>query len=69
MDAESIALFEREGLDASLTNVWRIEVDPASKPNATLRLPADAPERPDAPVPRGVRCEGEVEAPPAAWGW
>ena len=29
VDAFSIALFEREGLDASLTNVWRVEVDHA----------------------------------------
>ncbi len=28
VDAESIALFEREGLAASVTNVWAIEIEP-----------------------------------------
>ncbi|MEZ0469331.1 hypothetical protein [Luteimonas salinilitoris] len=28
VDAESIALFEREGLDASVTNTWAMEIEP-----------------------------------------
>jgi len=29
VDAESVALFRREGLDVSVTNVWRVEIDAA----------------------------------------
>ena len=34
VDRESIDLFTREGLDVSVTNVWRVEVDPATRPAA-----------------------------------
>ena len=34
VDQESIDLFTREGLDVSVTNVWRVEVDPANQPAA-----------------------------------
>ncbi|MBB3034089.1 hypothetical protein [Alteriqipengyuania lutimaris] len=74
VDAESIALFgrpEHEGaFDASLTNVWRIEVDPAHEPDAQFvyqltrrgdpsrlfRVVFDASEPMDS-------------VPPPAWGW
>lgn len=31
VDAASIALFEREGLDASVTNTWAMEIEPDSR--------------------------------------
>ena len=69
VDAYSIALFEREGLDASLTNVWRMEVDPA--PTANARFAYQLTRRND--PTRLFRVEFEagkpVTPPPAAWGW
>lgn len=73
VDAESIALFEAEGLAASVTNVWSVEVDPAGTEDARytyqLKRTADG----GAPEDRLFRVEfdltSEVEAPPAAWGW
>ena len=69
VDAYSIALFEREGLDVSLTNVWRVEVDPAD-----ARAPRFAYQltRRNDPT-RLFRVEFDasdpVDAPPPAWGW
>ena len=34
VDAESVAMFRANGLDRSVTNVWRVEIDPASEPGA-----------------------------------
>ncbi len=34
VDAESIATFTREGLDASLTDVWQVEVTDAGADGA-----------------------------------
>ncbi|MCA1748855.1 MAG: hypothetical protein LC634_04765 [Sphingomonadales bacterium] len=63
-DAESIALFRREGLDVSVHNVWAVEVEddifayelrrPASADNRHFRVEFDLSE----PVP----------PPPPAWG-
>jgi hypothetical protein len=69
VDAESIALFRREGRDVSVTNVWRVEVDPAGAPNARFayqlgRAPPNA---------RHFRVEFDltrsIAPPPAPWGW
>lgn len=62
VDAESIALFQREGLAASVTNTWAMEVEPGqrflyelSRPNGRLfRVEFDLAQ----PVP----------VPPAPWG-
>ena len=61
VDAESIALFEREGLMASVSNVWAIEVDHSkdfvyelARPGRLFRVAFDLTR----PVP----------APPAPWG-
>lgn len=66
VDAESIAMFEANGLAASVTNVWRVEVDPAasrdprfayqlSRANRLFRVEFD--------------LAAPVAAPPAPWGW
>ncbi|WP_246263151.1 hypothetical protein [Parasphingopyxis algicola] len=64
VDAESIALFEREGLTASVANVWAMEADDA-RFAYELRRPAGENER-------FFRVEFDltapVETPPAAWG-
>ena len=64
VDAESIALFEREGLTASVTNVWAIEVD-AERFAYELR-------RPEGENERFFRAEFDltapVDTPPPAWG-
>lgn len=60
-DAESIALFRREGLDVSVTNVWAIEVDDAAFAYELRR------------EGRHFRVEFDltrpVAAPPPAWGY
>lgn len=69
VDAFSIAMFGREGLEASVTNVWRIEVDPADEAGATFAYQLT--RRNDAT--RLFRVEfdltREVDIPPDAWGW
>lgn len=68
VDAESVALFAREGLDVSLTNVWQVEVDPAeaAEPVFAYRLMRAPPHM------RDFRVEFDlsqpIAAPPAPWG-
>ena len=63
VDAESIALFKAEGRTVSITNVWRVEVDPARFAYQLTRQPPNA---------RLFRVEFDltrpVPAPPAPWG-
>ena len=62
VDAESVAMFKREGLNASLNNTWAMELVPAktfvyelSRPNGRLfRVEFD--------------LTSAVEPPPAPWG-
>lgn len=62
VDAESVAMFKREGLNASLSNTWAMELVPAktfvyelSRPNGRLfRVEFD--------------LTSPVEPPPAPWG-
>lgn len=62
VDAESIALFKRGGLYASLENTWAMEVDPRrfgyelSRPDGRLFKVEFDLSRP-------------VQPPPAPWGW
>lgn len=62
VDAESIAMFQREGLDASVTNTWAMEVHPGEMFAYELTRPTG----------RKFRVEfdlgEEVELPPAPWG-
>ena len=68
VDAESIALFRREGLTASLTNVWRVEVDPAGTPDAAFsyRLTREAPHARNFHV--AFDLTRAIAPPPAPWG-
>ncbi len=72
VDAESIAMFEREGLTASVTNVWTVEVDPAGTPDARFAYQLQRTVAGGAPEDRLFRVEFDlteaVETPPAAWG-
>lgn len=72
IDEETIALFQREGLTASLTNVWRLEVDPAGADKAKFAYQMKRTVEGGAPEDRLFRVEfdltREVEAPPPAWG-
>lgn len=68
VDQESIELFKKEDLAASVTNVWSVEIDEgtyAYQLKRTVDGGADA--------ERLFRVEfdlsQEVDAPPAAWGW
>ena len=62
VDAESVALFEREGRKASVTNVWAMEIHPGSRFVYELA-------RPDG---RLFRVEFDltrpIDVPPAPWG-
>ena len=62
VDAESIAVFEREGLDASVTNTWAMEVEPGQRFLYELTRPGG----------REFKVEFDlsqpVELPPAPWG-
>lgn len=68
VDEESVAMFLREGLNVSVTNVWRVEVDPAGTEDAryTYQLTRTGENA------RLFRVEfdltSEIEAPPAPWG-
>lgn len=74
VDAESIALFREEGLDASLTNVWRIEVDPLSQMGAGAPSPQfiyqlTRRNDPNRLFRVAFDASDPVPAPPPAWGW
>ncbi|MFU7529073.1 hypothetical protein [Qipengyuania sp. ASV99] len=73
VDAESIAMFEAEGLAVSVTNVWSVEVDPAGTADGRYVYQLKRTEAGGAPEDRLFRVEFDVtqavEAPPAAWGW
>lgn len=61
VDQESIAMFRAEGLTASVTNVWRVEITPATYTYQLSR------------AGRLFRVEFDltqpVTPPPAPWGW
>ena len=65
VDGESIAMFRANGLTASVTNVWRVEVDPAGTADGryAYQLQREG---------RLFRVEFDltrpVPAPPAPWG-
>lgn len=65
VDAESIALFRREGREVSVTNVWAVE--------AGGRVFAYELRRPPGPNARFFRVEFDltrpVAPPPLPWGW
>jgi hypothetical protein len=61
VDAESIALFETQGLTASVTNIWAMEIEPGARFVYELARPG-----------RLFRVEFDlttpVAVPPAPWG-
>ncbi|QFT76649.1 hypothetical protein [Erythrobacter sp. THAF29] len=72
VDRESIDLFEREGLAASVTNIWTVEVDPAGAADGIFAYQLQRTVEGGAPEPRFFRVEFDVtrpvDAPPPAWG-
>ncbi len=72
VDPYSIAMFEREGLSASVTNVWTVEIDPADAPQGRFAYQLKRTEEGGAPEDRFFRVEfdlsEEIDAPPAPWG-
>ncbi|MCP2018335.1 MAG: hypothetical protein OSA41_08485 [Erythrobacter sp.] len=69
VDAESVTLFTREGLGASLTNVWRIEVTPRGSANARFAYQLTRRNDPTRVFRVEIDANARVEPPPAAWGW
>lgn len=68
VDAESITLFQENGLPASVTNTWAMEVNPN-----TFVYELARPQDELNPQRRLFRVEfdltREVEPPPTPWGW
>lgn len=73
VDATSIAMFQREGLAASVTNVWSVAVDPAGTPGGVYAYELRRTLAGGAPAERHFRVEFDltqpVALPPPAWGW
>lgn len=69
VDDASIALFTREGLAASLTNVWRIEIDPAGTRDAAFAYQLTRRNDPSRLFRVEIDASAPVAAPPPAWGW
>ena len=73
VDQYSIDMFEREGLTASVTNVWTVEVDPQGADDAAFAYQLRRTVENGAPEDRFFRVEFDltqpVEAPPAPWGF
>lgn len=73
VDAESIAMFRAEGLDASVTNVWTVSVEPVDAVDAQFTYQLRRTVESGAPEDRLFRVEfdltHEVAAPPAPWGF
>jgi hypothetical protein len=64
-------MFEREGLTASVTNVWRVEIDPAGTEDARFAYQLKRTMAGGAPEDRLFRVEFDltqpVETPPKPW--
>lgn len=73
VDGTSIAMFTREGLTASVTNVWSVAVDPAGTAGATYAYQLRRTVAGGAPAERNFRVEFDltqpIPLPPPAWGW
>ena len=69
VDRHSIALFEREGLDQSLTNVWRVEVDSANARGAGFAYQLTRRNDPTRLFRVEFDASEPVDPPPPAWGW
>ena len=73
VDGFSVEMFKREGLSASVTNVWTVEVDPVGAERAQFAYQLRRTQAGGAPEDRLFRVEFDlsqpVDAPPAPWGW
>ena len=69
VDGYSIALFGDNGLGASLTNVWRVELDPASDEDARFVYQLTRRNDPTRLFRVEFDASEAVEPPPPAWGW
>jgi hypothetical protein len=68
-DWESRELFRREGLEASLTNLWRVEVDPAGTPDARFAYQLTRRGDPTRLFRVEMDASTPIAPPPPAWGW
>lgn len=72
VDDFSIAMFKAQGYEASVTNVWSVEVDPAGGDTARFVYQLKRTVEGGAPEPRLFRVEFDltqaIDAPPPAWG-
>lgn len=72
VDAESIAMFTREGLSASVTNIWSVAVDDAGTPDTRFTYQLNRSRARGAPSDRHFEVTFDltqpVPAPPAPWG-
>ena len=69
VDAYSIALFEREGLSASLTNVWRVEAAPRGAEGARFAYQLTRRNDPTRLFRVEFDASRPIDPPPPAWGW
>ena len=73
IDNETVRLFlrpeNRERLNASLTNVWRMEVDPAGTPDGEFAYQLTRIADPTRLFRAEFHFSDPVPAPPPAWGW
>lgn len=69
VDQESIALFTREGLDASLTNVWRLEVTAVDSEDPYFVYQLTRRNDPTRLFRVRFDASTPIEPPPPAWGW
>jgi hypothetical protein len=71
VDAESIAMFIKQGRSQSITNVWTMELSPVG--DAAPRFIYQVRRPPTGQPTRVVRVEFDlsrpVPAPPTPWGW
>ncbi|MEL1252091.1 hypothetical protein [Aurantiacibacter gilvus] len=69
VDAESVVMFVEEGLDQSLTNVWRVEVDDEGEPGARFAYQLTRRNDPTRLFRVEFDLTRDIAAPPPAWGW
>lgn len=72
VDQFSIDMFNAQGYEASVTNVWTVEVDPSDSENPVFAYQLERTVEGGAPEDRFFRVEfnlsSQVGAPPPAWG-
>lgn len=68
VDAESVDLFRREGLDQSVTNVWRVEVDPADNEEAHFAYELSREGEHARFFRVSFDLTQDIPPPPAPWG-